>query len=108
MPSATGNGVAFLHTHRRSPEHVVRPFLVFGRSREGVDFEALDGAPVHFFFVLGLKYQELHLPWLAKLVRMVAQPGATERLLTAPDAQALFHALSDAERKLEPVRAVGS
>lgn len=105
MPSAMGNGLAFLHTLRRSPEQVVRPFMVLGRSRDGVDFDALDGNPVHLFFVLGLKYDELHPPWLAKLVQMLAQPGAVDSLLKAPDAQALFEALSDAERKLEPTLA---
>ena len=55
MPSAVGNGVAFLHTMYRHPEHVVRPFMVLGRSTAGVDFDALDGKLTHLFFVLGLK-----------------------------------------------------
>jgi len=108
MPSAPGNGLAFLHTLHRSPGQVTRPFMVLGRSREGVDFDALDGKPVHLFFVLGLKYDELHLPWLAKLVQMLAQPGAVDDLLAAPDARALFDALSVAERKLGPVAAAGT
>ena len=105
MPSAMGNGLAFLHTLRRAPEQVVRPFMVLGRSREGVDFDALDGRPVHLFFVLGLKYEELHLPWLARLVQMLAQPNAVRALLRAPDAQALFTSLLAAERKLGPALA---
>ena len=32
MPSATGNGLAFLHTLNRHPDHVVKPFMVLGRS----------------------------------------------------------------------------
>lgn len=108
MPSATGNGLAFLHTLRRSPEQVVKPFLVLGRSREGVDFDALDARPVHLFFVLGLKYDELHLPWLAKLVQMLAQPGAVRSLLEAADAAAIYQRLSDYERKLEPLVAAGA
>lgn len=102
MPSAMGNGLAFLHTLRRSPEQVVKPFLVLGRSREGLDFDALDARPVHLFFLLGLKYDELHLPWLAKLVQMLAQPGAVQSLLDAPDAAAIYQRLADAERQLEP------
>jgi nitrogen PTS system EIIA component len=105
MPTAMGNGLAFLHTLRRSPEQVVRPFMVLGRSRPGVDFDALDGRPTHLLFVLGLKYDELHLPWLAKLVQMLAQPGAVDAVLRAADAQAIFQALSEAERKLEPISA---
>src|SRR5262245_41591927 len=37
MPSAIGNGLAFLHTLRRHPEQVVKPFMVLGRSRDDVD-----------------------------------------------------------------------
>src|SRR5690606_7475439 len=102
MPSAIGNGLAFLHTLRRHPEQVVRPFMVLGRSREGVDFDALDGKPTHLFFVLGLKYDELHVPWLAKLVQMLAQPEVLPSLLGAPDAGALYELLLEAERRLHP------
>src|SRR5258708_19985721 len=94
MPSAVGNGVAFLHTMYRHPEHVVRPFMVLGRSASGVDFDALDGKTTHLFFVLGLKFHELHLPWLAKLSQMFARAEATPTLLKSPDATAIFHVYS--------------
>ena len=108
MPSAIGNGLAFLHTLRRHPEQVARPFMVLGRSPGGVDFDALDGKPTHLFFVLGLKYDELHLPWLSKLVQMLAQPMVVPSLLDATDAAAVYERLADAERKLEPVLAAGA
>lgn len=104
LPSAIGNGLAFLHTLRRSPEQVVKPFMVLGRSRDGVDFDALDGKPVHLFFVLGLKYDELHLPWLAKLVHILAEPGFVATLLAAPDAAAIYERLAEAEQRLEHPR----
>jgi excisionase family DNA binding protein len=102
MPSAIGNGVAFLHTMYRHPEQVVRPFMVLGRSRDGVDFDALDGTPTHLFFVLGLKFHELHLPWLAKLAQLFARPEATATLIAAPNGEAIFNSLSQAERTLFP------
>lgn len=105
MPSATGNGVAFLHTVHRHPEQIVRPFMVLGRSPEGVDFDALDGRPTHLFFVLGLKYDELHLPWLTKLSQMLARPDAVRALLAAPSAEAIFDTLSETERELQTVPA---
>lgn len=107
MPSAIGNGLAFLHTLRRHPDQVAKPFMVLGRSHEGVDFDALDGRPTHLFFVLGLRYDELQLPWLAKLVQMLAQPDVVASLLEAPDSVALYDVLVTAERKLEPLAAVG-
>ncbi len=102
MPSAMGNGVAFLHTLRRNPEQVVRPFMVLGRSQEGVDFDALDGKPTHLFFALGLKFEELYLPWLHKLSQMFAREQAVKALLDAPDSAAIYQALAKAERQLEP------
>jgi excisionase family DNA binding protein len=102
LPGAFGGGIAFLHTLRRNPEQVARPFMVLGRSREGIDFDALDGKPTHLFFVLGLKYDELHLPWLYKLSQMLARDGAVQALQEAPDTAALYEALLQAERNLEP------
>ena len=102
MPSAMGNGIAFLHTLRRHPEQVARPFMVLGRSHDGIDFDALDGKPTHLFFVLGLKYEELHLPWLHKLSQMLIHEQAFRTLLHASDESAIYQALGDAERKLGP------
>jgi len=102
MPSATGNGIAFLHTLHRNPEQVVRPFMILGRSRDGVDFDALDGQPTHLLFVLGLKFEELYLPWLQKLSQMFAREDAVRAILDAPDAATIFRAVAEAERRLEP------
>lgn len=101
MPTAIG-GIAFLHSLRRNPEQVVRPFMLLGRSHEGVDFDALDGRPTHLFFALGLKYEELYLPWLHKLSQMFASENAVRSILDAPDAAAIYRAVAEAERRLEP------
>ena len=100
MPSATGRGVAFLHTMRRNPQQVTRPFMVLGSSKQGIDFDALDGKPTHLFFVLGLKVNELHLPWLAKLASMFATRQAVEPVLLARDAKAIFDVIAASERRL--------
>jgi len=76
--------------------------MVLGRSHEGLDFDALDGKPTHLFFVLGLKYEALHLPWLTKLVQMLAQADVIAALLQASDVTEIYSVLTDAERKLGP------
>ena len=108
MPSAVGNGVVFLHTMYRHPEHVVRPFMVLGRSTRGVDFDALDGNLTHLFFILGLKFYVLYLPWLAKLSQMFAGADATRALLEAPTAEAIFEVLRVVEKDMFPDRREGS
>jgi excisionase family DNA binding protein len=100
LPSAIGNGVAFLHTLRRNPDRVVRPFMVLGRSRAGIDFDALDGKPTHLFFVLGLKYDELHMPWLQTLSHILVKPGNVDALLSAEGAEEIYRLLLAAELQL--------
>lgn len=56
------------------------------------------------FFVLGLKFHELHLPWLAKLAQLFGRPEATAELIAAPNAEAIFDSLSRAERSLFPTQ----
>jgi len=104
MPSATGNCVAFLHTMRRNPQQVTRPFMVLGRSKRGVDFDALDGQPTHLFFVLGLKINELHLPWLAKLSSMFATRQAVDPVLAARNSKAIYDVIAASERRLTNAR----
>jgi excisionase family DNA binding protein len=104
MPSAPGGSVAFLHTMRRNPQMVSRPFMVLGRSKQGIDFDALDGKPTHLFFVLGLKANELHLPWLAKLASMFATRQAVESVLAARDAKAIYDVIAASERRLTEMK----
>jgi excisionase family DNA binding protein len=106
IPSAIGNGIAFLHTLRRNPEQVTRPFMILGRSLNGIDFDALDGNPTYLFFVLGLKFDELYLPWLQKLSQMFANPAAVQSVLAASPPE-IFGVITDTERKLEPERQAG-
>lgn len=84
-------------------EPPIRPFMVLGRCSPGIDFDALDGEPTHLFFVLGLKYAELHLPWLQKLSQILIDRGRVQALLAASDAAAIYHVLSEAERSLSPI-----
>ena len=102
MPSAIGNGIAFLHTLHRNPERVTRPFMVLGRSSVGADFDSLDGKPTHLFFVLGLKYTELHLPWLQKLSQILIDRDRVRAILAATDAPAIVKILQEAERSIAP------
>ena len=99
MPSAIGNGVAYLHTLHRNPQAVDHPFLVLGRSGSGVDFDALDGEPTHLFFLLGLKYEELYLPWMQKLLQMLAAQKGREELMAAEGREAIYSYLVGLEER---------
>jgi PTS system nitrogen regulatory IIA component len=93
LSSAVGHGVAFPHTLGRHPEQVTRPFILLGRSRVGIDFHSPDKRPVFLVFVMGLRYQELHLPWLAQLSTLLQDTVARNALLRARDGQSLYRQL---------------
>ncbi|HEU4612352.1 MAG TPA: PTS sugar transporter subunit IIA, partial [Kofleriaceae bacterium] len=85
--TAMEGGVAFLHTRAKDKGKIARPFLVVGRSWEGIPFGAADGGPTYLFFLMGLKYDRLHLPILGRLARALRNPATIAKLrsLSSPD-----------------------
>lgn len=82
VSTGIGSGVAIPHAFSDKLEEVV---VVFGRSKEGVDFEALDNAPVHFIilFVVPRKDYHLHLRTLAAIAKMFTNCEVRRQLGTA-------------------------
>ena len=78
--TAMEGGVAFLHTRAKDKGKISRPFLVCGRSWEGIAFGAPDGRPTFLFFLMGLKYDKLHLPILGRLARSLRNPQTIAKL----------------------------
>jgi excisionase family DNA binding protein len=101
LSSAVGHGVAFPHTLQRHPDQVRRPFLLLGRARDGVDFGAPDGRPVHIIVVMGLRYDELHLPWLQRLTAALRDAELRAVILAARDGEEIRAALRERIKLLE-------
>jgi len=78
--TAMEGGVAFLHTRAKDKGKIGRPFIVVGRSWSGIPFGAPDGNPTYLFFLLGLKYDRLHLPILGRLARALRNPATIAKL----------------------------
>lgn len=93
LTSAVGHGVAFPHTLARHPEQVVRPFLLLGRSADGVDFRAPDRGLVHIVLLMGLRFAELHLPWLERLSTVLEDDRTRAEVLGANDEEGVCAAL---------------
>lgn len=77
-----GDGIAIPHGKLPGLDQTV---IAFGRSRGGVAFEAMDGKPVHLFFLLAAPENSAgqHLKALAKISRMVKDGGFRKDLLEA-------------------------
>jgi len=85
--TAMDGGVAFLHTRAKDKGKIGRPFIVVGRSWSGISFGAPDGMPTYLFFLLGLKYDRLHLPILGRLARTMRNSATIAKLrsMSSPD-----------------------
>ncbi|MEZ4403084.1 MAG: PTS sugar transporter subunit IIA [Kofleriaceae bacterium] len=85
--TAMEGGVAFLHTRAKDKGKILTPFLVCGRSWEGIPFGAPDGRNTYLYFLMGLKYDRLHLPILGRLARALRNPQTIAKLraMSSPD-----------------------
>ncbi len=92
--TGVGDGVAFPHAEASG---LAEPLLAFGRSEDGLDFDAPDGKPANLVFLLLTPKADYEgsLRLLAGMARLLAQEKVRERLLVAMDAQAVINALAD-------------
>jgi PTS system nitrogen regulatory IIA component len=77
-----GDGIAIPHGKIAGLDEMV---IAFGRSKEGIDFEAMDGKPAHLFFLLMAPVNSAgqHLKALAKISRMLKDGDFRRNLLEA-------------------------
>ena len=82
VSTGIGHGVAIPHAFSDDIENVI---AVFGRSIEGIEFESLDNAPVHFviLFIVPRKQYHLHLKTLAAIAKLFTSRSIRERLNNA-------------------------
>jgi mannitol/fructose-specific phosphotransferase system IIA component (Ntr-type) len=78
VSTGIGSGVAIPHTFSDDLQEVV---AIFGRSKAGIDFEALDNAPVHFIilFIVPRKDYHLHLRTLAAIAKLFTNSETRRR-----------------------------
>jgi nitrogen PTS system EIIA component len=85
---STGIGRGIAIPHGRSLT-VSRLRLAFGYCRRGVEFQAIDGRPVHSIFLIvapPLEISNQYLPVLGKIAQFASRPDVPDRLasLTSP------------------------
>ncbi len=82
VSTGIGSGVAIPHAFSDDLENVI---AVFGRSACGIDFEALDNAPVHliFLFIVPRRDYQLHLKTLAAIAKTFTNPRLRDALRDA-------------------------
>jgi PTS system nitrogen regulatory IIA component len=94
-----GDGVAIPHGKLKGLDNII---LLFGKSGQGVDFDAIDGKPVCLVFLLVAPADSagLHLKALARLSRMLRETEFKNSLLMASDAETLLKIIIDKDENL--------
>jgi PTS system nitrogen regulatory IIA component len=91
-----GRGVAVPHGRSLA---IPRLMVIVGRSAAGIDFDAMDGKPVHLIFLTVAPPQDranLYLPVLGKIVELVKSARTRKKLLAAPDFAAFMAIMNEA------------
>lgn len=98
VSTGVGHGVAIPHAFSEKLDKVV---AVFGRSKSGIDFEALDQKPVHFviLFLVPKKDYHLHLQTLAAIAKMFTNGEIRRRLGEAGQHQEILDIFSGKSSK---------
>jgi PTS system nitrogen regulatory IIA component len=96
--TGVGDGVAIPHGKVKGLDEIV---LLFGRSHEGVDFNALDGKKSHIFFLLVAPEDAfgLHLKLLGRISRLMKDPAVRKDLMEAPDAAAIHEIIREQDNR---------
>jgi nitrogen PTS system EIIA component len=87
-----GEGIAIPHGKLAGLDNLI---AAFGRSDEGVEFNALDSKRVHIFFILMAPENSAghHLKALAKISRMLRDADFRKQLMDAKSRDDLFKAI---------------
>ncbi|MEW5993112.1 MAG: PTS sugar transporter subunit IIA [Candidatus Zixiibacteriota bacterium] len=82
VTTGVGYGVAFPHAKTKSVKGIV---IAFGRSKEGIDFDAMDHKPVHLFFLIAAPEDAIgaHLNVMARLSYLMKSEENRQTLLQA-------------------------
>lgn len=89
-----GGGIAIPHGKLRDLKELT---LGFGLSRDGVDFESMDGGPAHIFFLLLTPENSagLHLKLLARISRLLKNDEFKKSLLHSENSEEVVSVIQD-------------
>ena len=76
-----GKGIAIPHGRTLTVSNLI---IVFGKSESGIQFDAIDGDPIHLIFMIIAPYQDrqnLYLVVLGKLAELLRKKKIRDRLL---------------------------
>jgi len=98
MSTGIGFGIAIPHCSSDRIEDVV---AAFGRSQSGIEFDALDNAPVKFvvLFIVPKNQFQTHLRTLASIAKFLNDRGTREKLASAQSTDEILSIFQSSPQK---------
>ncbi|WP_307894212.1 PTS fructose transporter subunit IIABC [Bacillus swezeyi] len=95
-----GEGIAIPHAKTAS---VKEPAIAFGRSKEGVDYESLDGQPSHLVFMIAATdgANNTHLEALSRLSTLLMREEIRKQLLEAGSEEEIIDIINQHDKDEE-------
>jgi nitrogen PTS system EIIA component len=90
-----GRGIAIPHCRSLVAN---RLRLAYGQSRRGIEFQAMDGKPVHHLFLIvapPLEISNQYLPVLGRIAQFAKEPDVPQRLTAIHHADDFFRLLEE-------------
>lgn len=87
-----GDGVAIPHGKFHG---IDQPIISFGRSRRGLDFDSMDGAPAYLFFLLLAPENSasIHLKALARIAKILKSSSFRKTLMDAATREEIYRTI---------------
>lgn len=89
--TGVGNGVGIPHGKSKS---VLSPSIALGISREGIDFDSMDGKPTHIIFLIAVPEEanNIHLNVLSYISRRLMHTDVREKLIKSQNYNEIIEA----------------
>ncbi len=102
MSTGVGKGFAIPHGKTNSISDIL---AAFGKSEKPIDYDALDGEPVHLVFLLVGKdaFVGKHIKLLSRISRLMNGDAFREKLLNAKDKTEILQVFKEEEKQYPDV-----
>ena len=93
-----GENVAIPHAKISEINQII---TIFGRSKEGIEFDSLDKKPVHFIYLVlaPANSSGQHLKVLARISRLLKNKSLREAIMNASEANQIYSIIADEDSK---------
>ncbi len=99
LSTGVGNGIAIPHPRDPIPTLSELSVIVVGKSRKGIEWNAVDSAPVHLVFLLCSQNIQMHLHMMGRLAHLLRSEAVIEEIKRIDTSEDLLRYVMDAERR---------